>query len=93
MIRSIAAAAILTLAGHSAGACVLSQEKVSNLYNGAAPESVEFQTGCKPELVSSNGYGPAAVNMYQIVDARGSILVIMANGDHRMTGFSVQLAR
>lgn len=58
------------------------------LYNGAAPSSIEFHTGCKPILISRHGDGMQAVKMFQIIDVRGSILVITANGDDRMTGYS-----
>lgn len=55
--------------------------------------SVEFHIGCEPELVSKHGFGQSAVMLFQIIDQRGSILVITANGNERMTGYSVSMAR
>lgn len=90
----IIAAAVATFAATQAGAgCLLTKEKVENLYNGSDMESVEFHTGCEPELVSKHGFGQSAVMLFQIVDQRGSILVITANGNKRMTGYSVSMAR
>lgn len=90
----IITAAVATLAATQAGAsCLLTKEKVDALYNGADMSSVEFHTGCEPALVSKHGFGQSALMLFQIVDQRGSILVITANGSERMTGYSITLAR
>ena len=90
----IIAAAVAALAATQAGAgCLITKEKVGALYQGAAMSSVEFHTGCEPELVSKNGYGQTAVMLFQVVDPKGSILVITANGNERMTGYSITMAR
>jgi len=90
----VIAAAVASLAATQAGAgCLITQEKVANLYSGAAMSSVEFHIGCEPELVSKHGFGQSAVMLFQIIDQRGSILVITANGNERMTGYSVSMAR
>lgn len=90
----IIAAAVATFAATQAGAgCLLTKEKVDALYQGAAMSSVEFHTGCEPELVSKHGFGPSAVMLFQVIDPRGSILVLTANGNERMTGYSVTMAR
>lgn len=93
-MKMIIAAAAASLAATQAGAnCLLTKEKVDNLYNGADMNSVEFHTGCEPELVSKHGHGQSAVMLFQIIDPKGSILVITANGSERMTGYSVSIAR
>jgi hypothetical protein len=92
-MKFLLAAAALLCAGTANANCLLTKQKVDNLYNGAAMSSVEFHTGCEPELVSQNGYGQSAVMLFQIVDDRGSVLVITANGNERMTGYSLNLAR
>lgn len=92
-MKTIIAATIATCVATNAGAgCLITKEKIDALYQGAAMTSVEFHTGCEPELVSKHGYGPSAVMLFQVTDPRGSILVITANGDERMTGYSVTLA-
>lgn len=93
MLKIITAAAALCAATQAGAGCLLTKEKVDALYQGAAMSSVEFHTGCEPELMSKHGFGPSAVMLFQIVDPRGSILVITANGNERMTGYSVTLAR
>lgn len=93
MLKIIAAVAMLCTATQAGAGCLLTKEKVDGLYNGAAMSSVEFHTGCEPELVSKHGFGPSAVMLFQVVDPRGSILVITANGNERMTGYSVTMAR
>lgn len=88
------AAIVATLAATQAGAsCLLTKDKIDALYQGAAMSSVEFHTGCEPELVSKHGFGSSAVMLFQITDPRGSILVITANGNERLTGYSVTMAR
>lgn len=93
MLKIIAAAAMLCTTTQAGAGCLITKDKVAALYQGAAMSSVEFHTGCEPELVSKHGYGPSAVMLFQIVDPRGSILVITANGNERMTGYSVTMAR
>lgn len=93
MLKMIAAAAASLAATQAGAGCLLTKDKVENLYNGAAMESVEFHTGCEPALVSKHGFGQSAVMLFQVVDQRGSILVITANGNERMTGYSINLAR
>lgn len=93
MLKVIAAAAALCTATQAGAGCLLTKEKVDALYQGAAMTSVEFHTGCEPALVSKHGYGPSAVMLFQVTDHRGSILVITANGNERMTGYSVTLVR
>lgn len=73
--------------------CMLSYDKVGRLYNGATQDSIDIQLGCKSELISRHGDGAYAVKMFQIIDARGSILIITANGNDRMTGYSYHQAR
>lgn len=93
MLKLISAATVLFAATQAGAGCLLTKEKVDALYQGAAMSSVEFHTGCEPELISKHGYGPSAVMLFQVVDQRGSILVITANGNERMTGYSVTMAR
>lgn len=93
MLKMIAAAVAVFAATEAGAGCLLTKEKVDGLYNGADMSSVEFHTGCEPELISKHGFGPSAVMLFQVVDPRGSILVITANGNERMTGYSITLAR
>lgn len=93
MLKIIAAAAVLFTATQAGAGCLLTKDKVDALYNGADMSSVEFHTGCEPELVSKHGFGPSAVMLFQVVDPRGSILVITANGNERLTGYSITMAR
>lgn len=93
MLKIIAAAFASLMATQAGASCLLTKEKIGNLYTGADMNSVEFHTGCEPELVSKHGFGASAVMLFQVVDPRGSILVITANGNERLTGYSVTMAR
>jgi hypothetical protein len=93
MLKIIATTVSCLVATQAGADCLLTKEKIGSLYTGADMNSVEFHTGCEPEFISKHGFGQSAVMLFQIVDPRGSILVITANGNERMTGYSVTMAR
>lgn len=89
--KFVISTAAIALSASAVSACVITQEKVSNIYQGAAVESVEFAIGCELRQVSSYGFGEFAGFIYEAVDARGSIFTAMLNKNKRLSDFHVYL--
>lgn len=67
--------------------CVLTHEKVANVYQGSAPESVEYALGCKLQKRSSSGFGDYASTTYEATDARGSTFTAFMNSAGRLRDY------
>jgi len=67
--------------------CILTHEKVANVYQGSAPESIEYALGCKLQKRSSSGFGTYASTTYEATDARGSTFTAIMNSTGRLRDY------
>lgn len=89
----LVAAGVLVITAHPASSqsgsrCILTHEKVENVYQGSAPSSIEYALGCSLRKVSSSGFGENASSVYEATDARGSTFTAIMNGAGRLRTYN-----
>ncbi|MBN9470194.1 MAG: hypothetical protein J0J10_15630 [Bosea sp.] len=72
----------------SGSRCILTHEKVENVYQGSAPSSIEYALGCSLRKVSTSGFGESASSVYEVTDARGSTFTAIMNSAGRLRTYN-----